>query len=547
MIGEIGQQIMDVALTGAKIRATEAVNKNHPTLMGKARKDAIQAEINDSGWQVGGNKRHIVESGTALIQGLVNGDVNKAVANASAPYIANYIGQQVKDDKANVAAHGIANVTLVLAKGENAGAQSLGAMTAEAVGMLSKELYGKDPSKLTEDEKATVSAFASLAAGIAGSLVGGDTSSAANASQAGKTTVENNAVALPSPFGPLPVPVFPGINDADANKKMALALDNALKNIGKSINDFINAEGEVNIAEVKAALSPEQQKQFDILWERNALTVNQPPVTMESLAKQAGFGQAFVRGARETKDQNGNTVYIMDNGGAGSQIRRGDIVKFVDEFIFVYSKEGIFQAALNADGTKNITASKNSQGRELNVSGIFADSHSSGNNDSSKPNIGKGLTTEQKNELGGSSSGAPGGWEPQDEENARNRELQQKRFDELSKIYDKNSPSQDITIDGQTIRQGIGGNRYSTRVYESQNLTDQQIYNYAEQLAAQPLTKVKDGIYTAKLADGTMITLRSVSSSAEQTGARWTIQIRNSPTLKQVENGLGKNAEIKFR
>ncbi|EOV8584665.1 VENN motif pre-toxin domain-containing protein, partial [Providencia stuartii] len=486
------------------------------TLMGKARKDAIQAEINDSGWQVGGNKRHIVESGTALIQGLVNGDVNKAVANASAPYIANYIGQQVKDDKANVAAHGIANVTLVLAKGENAGAQSLGAMTAEAVGMLSKELYGKDPSKLTEDEKATVSAFASLAAGIAGSLVGGDTSSAANASQAGKTTVENNAVALPSPFGPLPVPVFPGINDADANKKMALALDNALKNIGKSINDFINAEGEVNIAEVKAALSPEQQKQFDILWERNALTVNQPPVTMESLAKQAGFGQAFVRGARETKDQNGNTVYIMENGGAGSQIRRGDIVKFVDEFIFVYSKEGIFQAALNADGTKNITASKNSQGRELNVSGIFADSHSSGNNDSSKPNIGKGLTTEQKNELGGSSSGAPGGWEPQDEENARNRELQQKRFDELSKIYDKNSPSQDITIDGQTIRQGIGGNRYSTRVYESQNLTDQQIYNYAEQLAAQPLTKVKDGIYTAKLADGTMITLRSLVQQSKQ-------------------------------
>ncbi|EOD6328522.1 VENN motif pre-toxin domain-containing protein [Providencia stuartii] len=124
----------------------------------------------------------------------MNGDVNKAVANASAPYIANYIGQQVKDDKANVAAHGIANVTLVLAKGENAGAQSLGAMTAEAVGMLSKERYKKDASQLTEEEKATVSAFASLAAGIAGGLVGGDTSSAANADQAGKMTVENNAL-----------------------------------------------------------------------------------------------------------------------------------------------------------------------------------------------------------------------------------------------------------------------------------------------------------------------------------------------------------------
>ncbi|WP_080750952.1 DNA/RNA non-specific endonuclease, partial [Providencia rettgeri] len=91
-----------------------------------------------------------------------------------------------------LAAHGIANVALALAKGENAGAQSLGAMTGEAMGMLSVELYGKTVGELTEDEKATVSAFASLAAGIAGGLVGGDTSSAGNAAEAGKTTVENN-------------------------------------------------------------------------------------------------------------------------------------------------------------------------------------------------------------------------------------------------------------------------------------------------------------------------------------------------------------------
>ncbi|MGO2303321.1 MAG: two-partner secretion domain-containing protein [Providencia sp.] len=192
LIGELGKQITDIAVTDATINATKEVNKNHPSLSGKEREEAIQAEINGSGWGVGGDKRRIVESGTALIQGLVSGDVNKAVANASAPYIANYIGQYIEDDKAKVAAHGIANVALALAKGENAGAQSLGAMTAEAVGMLSKELYGKDPSKLTEDEKATVSAFASLAAGIAGGLVGGDTSSAANAAEAGKTTVENN-------------------------------------------------------------------------------------------------------------------------------------------------------------------------------------------------------------------------------------------------------------------------------------------------------------------------------------------------------------------
>ncbi|WP_336432535.1 VENN motif pre-toxin domain-containing protein [Providencia rettgeri] len=192
LVGELGKQITDIAVTNETIKATKDVDREHPELSGKEREDAIQAQVNKSEWGVGGDNRRIVESGTALIQGLISGDVNKAVANASAPYIANYIGQHIEDDKGKIAAHGIANVALALAKGENAGAQSLGAMTAEAVGMLSKELYKKDVSQLTEDEKATVSAFASLAAGIAGGLVGGDTSSAGNAAQASKTTVENN-------------------------------------------------------------------------------------------------------------------------------------------------------------------------------------------------------------------------------------------------------------------------------------------------------------------------------------------------------------------
>ncbi|WP_318840119.1 VENN motif pre-toxin domain-containing protein [Providencia sp. PROV080] len=149
----------------------------------------IQAEINQSGWGVGGDKRRIVESGTALIQGLVNGDVNKAVANASA--------------------------------------QSLGTVTAEAVGMLSEKLYGKAASQLTEDEKATVSAFASLAAGIAGGLVGGDTSSAANAGQAGKTTVENNTMSGAGLGGNLGF-WLADIKDCDQNCKAEIA---------KGIND----------------------------------------------------------------------------------------------------------------------------------------------------------------------------------------------------------------------------------------------------------------------------------------------------------------------
>ncbi|HFF1654339.1 TPA: hypothetical protein ACGBIO_002039 [Providencia rettgeri] len=82
-------------MTDATIKATKDVDRAHPELSGKEREDAIQAQVNKSEWGVGGDKRRIVESGTALIQGLVNGDVNKAVANASAPYIANQIAQHI--------------------------------------------------------------------------------------------------------------------------------------------------------------------------------------------------------------------------------------------------------------------------------------------------------------------------------------------------------------------------------------------------------------------------------------------------------------------
>ncbi|MEY0044199.1 hemagglutinin repeat-containing protein [Providencia rettgeri] len=196
LIGEIGQQIKDIAVTDARINATQNVLKNNPELKGDDLEAAIQAEINQSKWGVGGENTRIVDAGTALIQGLANGDVNAAVANASAPYIANYIAKEIgKDNKAGLlAAHAIANVALALAKDENALSQAAGAVTAEAMGMLSQEIYKKDVSQLTEEEKSTLSAFASLAAGIAGGLVGGETQDALNAAQAGKTTVENNAL-----------------------------------------------------------------------------------------------------------------------------------------------------------------------------------------------------------------------------------------------------------------------------------------------------------------------------------------------------------------
>ncbi|MCZ8808460.1 VENN motif pre-toxin domain-containing protein, partial [Escherichia albertii] len=64
----------------------------------------------------------------------------------------------------------------------------------EVVGMIATQMYGKPVSELSEAEKQTVSTLATVAAGLAGGLVGDSGASAVAGAQSGKTTVENNAL-----------------------------------------------------------------------------------------------------------------------------------------------------------------------------------------------------------------------------------------------------------------------------------------------------------------------------------------------------------------
>lgn len=57
--------------------------------------------------------------------------------------------------------------------------------------------------------------------------------------------------------------------------------------------------------------------------------------------------------------------------------------------------------------------------------------------DSANPNVGKDLTDEEKNELGGTGSGTPGGWGPEDEQDARGREQHELYKDELRQQMEK--------------------------------------------------------------------------------------------------------------
>ncbi|HGU4940795.1 TPA: hemagglutinin repeat-containing protein, partial [Escherichia coli] len=212
LIGEIGNQVADIARTEGQIAGEKA--KRDPAALNQARaeleaagkpfteQDVAQRAYNNgmaaSGFGTGGKYQQAIQAATAAVQGLGGGNLSAALAGGAAPYIAEIIKQTTPDGAGRVAAHAVVNAALSLAQGKNALAGAAGAATGEVVGMIATQMYGKPVSELSETEKQTVSTLATVAAGLAGGLVGDSGASAVAGAQSGKTTVENNALSLPS-------------------------------------------------------------------------------------------------------------------------------------------------------------------------------------------------------------------------------------------------------------------------------------------------------------------------------------------------------------
>ncbi|EFO3781722.1 filamentous hemagglutinin [Escherichia coli] len=206
LIGEIGNQVADIARTEGQIAGEKA--KRDPAALNQARaeleaagkpyteQDVAQRAYNNgmaaSGFGTGGKYQQAIQAATAAVQGLAGGNLSAALAGGAAPYIAEIIKQTTPDGAGRVAAHAVVNAALSLAQGKNALAGAAGAATGEVVGMIATQMYGKPVSELSETEKQTVSTLATVAAGLAGGLVGDSGASAVAGAQSGKTTVENN-------------------------------------------------------------------------------------------------------------------------------------------------------------------------------------------------------------------------------------------------------------------------------------------------------------------------------------------------------------------
>ncbi|EKC4034526.1 hemagglutinin repeat-containing protein, partial [Escherichia coli] len=219
LIGEIGNQVADIARTEGQIAGEKA--KRDPAALNQARaeleaagkpfteQDVAQRAYNNgmaaSGFGTGGKYQQAIQAATAAVQGLAGGNLRAALAGGAAPYLAEVVKTMTTDPvtgevnkAANVAAHAVVNAALAVAQGNNALAGAAGAATGEVVGMIATQMYGKPVSELSETEKQTVSTLATVAAGLAGGLVGESGASAVAGAQSGKTTVENNALSLPS-------------------------------------------------------------------------------------------------------------------------------------------------------------------------------------------------------------------------------------------------------------------------------------------------------------------------------------------------------------
>ncbi|EEZ7697833.1 hemagglutinin repeat-containing protein, partial [Escherichia coli] len=208
LISDIGSQVADIARTQGELNALKAAQDKYgpvPADATEEQRQAYQAKLRDTPeykkeqekYGTGSEIQRGIQAATAALQGLAGGNMAGALAGASAPELANIIGHHAGIDDntaAKAIAHAILGGVTAALQGNSAAAGAIGAGTGEVIASaIAKSLYpGVDPSKLTEEQKQTVSTLATLSAGMAGGIASGDVAGAAAGAGAGKNVVENN-------------------------------------------------------------------------------------------------------------------------------------------------------------------------------------------------------------------------------------------------------------------------------------------------------------------------------------------------------------------
>ncbi|NYB29781.1 hemagglutinin repeat-containing protein [Pantoea agglomerans] len=282
LLAEIGSQAGDIARTQGEIAATRAATEKMENISPDQKRDAeaqwrkanpgqeptaaditgqvfqtlYNREMLAGGMGTGGSVQQGISAATAAIQGLAGGNIAQAVSGAAAPYLAEQIhtltttkgpdGKEVVNVQANLIAHAVVGAVTSYASGNPALAGASGAAMGE---YIAQQMYpGVKREDLSEEQRQTISALGTLAAGLAGGMAGDSTGGAVAGAQAGKNAVENNALHAPDEKkrqdAKWSLPYLEGekkqqaeqlISDLDAkDKAFDVALDSACKGLSSA-------------------------------------------------------------------------------------------------------------------------------------------------------------------------------------------------------------------------------------------------------------------------------------------------------------------------
>ncbi len=201
LMGEIGNQAMDIIRTQGDIAGLKEAQAKHPNLSVSELRETKEYNHAMERFGTGSDLQKAAQAVTGALTALSGNNLSGALASGASPYLATEIKKLTTvNGEVNVAANALAHTILGAVTAElnnqSAVAGGLGAGGGElAARFIAKELFSnKDISELTESEKQQVSALSQLAAGLAGGISTGNIEGAVTAAQTGKNAVENNAL-----------------------------------------------------------------------------------------------------------------------------------------------------------------------------------------------------------------------------------------------------------------------------------------------------------------------------------------------------------------
>lgn len=214
LAGEISGQMTNIVTTMGDIKGLEEAKKSAVPLKENAsekertkwlgdlrQSDAYQQEMKQ--WGIGSTSQKVAQTVGSILTGLVTGNAGQAVAGGLNPWAAQLIKKETTDASGNVdvatnaMAHAVWGAVSAQMSGGNAGAGAAGAFSGElATRYIAEKYWGADTPKkiaaLGQEDREQLSLLGTLAAGLAGGMVGNSSAAATSGAVAGKNAVENN-------------------------------------------------------------------------------------------------------------------------------------------------------------------------------------------------------------------------------------------------------------------------------------------------------------------------------------------------------------------